>query len=214
LLDLGCGTGDITIPMSNRANRIDAVDPSPAMLAVAQSRPGSRHSALHWICGSADGFDYPRDYSLVVAGESLHWMQWNRVLPRIAAALRPGGCLAIAIKRELTELPWTSALPELLSRYSTNRDFQTYDLADEIVRRDLFLETGRRATRAIHFRQPIDDYIESFHSRNGFSRARMNSDRACEFDDAVRKLVLPSCPDGVVNSKVSATVVWGLPLAI
>ena len=35
-------------------------------------------------------------YALVTAGESLHWMAWEVVLPRFAAALVPGGLLAIA----------------------------------------------------------------------------------------------------------------------
>jgi hypothetical protein len=41
----------------------------------------------------------------------------------------------------------------------------------------------------------------------------MGSDRAREFDEALRRLVLSHCSDGIVHAKVSATVVWGRPLA-
>ena len=32
-------------------------------------------------------------YVLAVAGESLHWMEWSVVLPRLAEALEPGALL-------------------------------------------------------------------------------------------------------------------------
>lgn len=34
-------------------------------------------------------------YGLVTAGSSLHWMDWEVVLPRIGRLLSPEGCLAI-----------------------------------------------------------------------------------------------------------------------
>jgi len=36
ILELGCGTGDLTLGLSARAERVDAVEPSAAMLAVAR----------------------------------------------------------------------------------------------------------------------------------------------------------------------------------
>ena len=58
LLDLGCGSGDVAISMVGRAERIDAIDPSAAMLAVARSRPGADHRSLRWICSPAETFDF------------------------------------------------------------------------------------------------------------------------------------------------------------
>ena len=55
--------------------------------------------------------------------------------------------------------------------------------------------------------------MESFHSRNGFSRERMPTQEAAAFDDAVKALVLAHRSDGIVSGEVEATVVWGTPRA-
>src|SRR3712207_7136062 len=53
--------------------------------------------------------------------------------------------------------------------------------------------------RSVPFRQPIADYVESIHSRNGFSRERMTREAAAAFDAAVHDLVSLACPSGVVE---------------
>jgi ubiquinone/menaquinone biosynthesis C-methylase UbiE len=40
VLDLGCGTGDIACVFAPRVDRLDAVDPSPAMLARGRTLAG------------------------------------------------------------------------------------------------------------------------------------------------------------------------------
>jgi len=39
LLDLGCGTGNLCCALAERGHRVTGVDPAPAMLAVARSKP-------------------------------------------------------------------------------------------------------------------------------------------------------------------------------
>ena len=57
----------------------------------------------------------------------------------------------------------------------------------------------------------IDNYIESYHSRSGFSRERMGQERAAAFDEAARKILLASYPDGMITFEVAGSVVWGFP---
>ena len=211
VLDLGCGTGDVALGLLGRAARIVGVDRSAAMLRVARGRPGGDHPSLAWQCAAAEDFVFAGPYSLVVAGESLHWMDWDRVLPGIAGALAPGAVLAIVEGRVVMDVPWAAALEDLFPRYSTNRDYRPYDLVVELAERDLFREAGRRRTAAVAFAQSLDDYVESFHTRNGFSRERMSPAAAGEFDAVLRALVAPHCEDGVVRGRVATRVVWGAP---
>lgn len=95
VLDLGCGTGEITRRLVPRLGRIDAVDPSAAMLTTARSLPGGDHPNLTWILGAAEDAPLDPPYDVVYAAASLHWMDWAVVLPRIRAALTPAGTLAI-----------------------------------------------------------------------------------------------------------------------
>ncbi len=57
----------------------------------------------------------------------------------------------------------------------------------------------------------VADYIESFHSRNGFSRERMTPQAAGAFDTAVQQLVRPFAQGQLLPLAVAATVIWGTP---
>lgn len=211
VLELGCGTGDLTYGLAGHTDTIDAIDPSVAMLHAAKHRKGAMASNIRWILDSAESFQSDATYGLVVAAESLHWMDWEHVFPKIARWLGAEGVLAIVTERRLGNLPWSSDLYELLARYSTNRDYQPYDLLEELSRRGLFREFGWSRVEEASFRQDAATYVESFHSRNGFSRDRMDPAAASRFDRAVRGLVAPHCPTGMITATITATVVWGKP---
>ena len=89
--------------------------------------------------------------------------------------------------------------------------YASHDLVHELTSRGRFTESGRTTTRPVAFAQSVSDYVTSFHSRNGFSRDRMTIDAAASFDDDVRALLAPHCPDDVVRGLVVATIVWGRP---
>jgi SAM-dependent methyltransferase len=210
VLELGCGTGDVTLGLAGRAECIDAIEPSREMLAVARARPGASHASLRWIEASAENAELAGPYSLALAAESLHWMEWDVVLPRIAAVLAAGAVLVLVERSAGGELPWRAELAELIASYSTNREYRPYDLVHELTRRGRFRETGRHLTSPVPFAQSIDAHIESLHSRNGFSRQRMGP-KAAELDRALRELLARHCPDGVVYQEIAAKLIWGMP---
>lgn len=211
ILDLGCGTGDVALGLLDRANRVDALDASAAMLRVARSRNRAGDPRLRWLEVRAEEFQPDMRYSLIVAAESFHWMEWQEVLSWIPGALLPGAFLCLVSGREIGPAPWEPAVGQLVSRYSTNRAYRPYDLVSELSLRGLFVEAGRAVTAPVAFEQPLDDYIESFHTRNGLSRERMLASAAA-FDDSLRRLVAAYCPDGTVRGPTRATLVWGRPL--
>jgi SAM-dependent methyltransferase len=209
VLDLGCGTGDIARNLAPHVTSVHAVDQSAAMMAMGQWLPGGQHPALHWIQSAAETFTYPARYSLAVAAESLHWMDWYVVLPRIRQALSPQGRLAI-VGRGFTSQPWWDEITPLINEYSTNRDYQRYDLLEELSKRNLFTVEGQTQTPPVPFSQSIDDYVESFHSRNGFSRERMGA-RAAEFDEKLREILLRYWQGEQWEFNLVGYVSWGLP---
>lgn len=212
VLDLGCGTGDIALGLAARADRperIDAVDASAAMLRVARARPGADHPSLHWTCAAAEAFAFDGPYALVVGAESFHWLDWEAVCPRIAGALRGDAALALVHGRTLASVAWSVELASLVTRYSTNQDYEPFDIVEELTRRNQFREAGRQTTAPVPFSQSVDEYVESFHTRNGFSRNRMTAAAADAFDAALRRLVERHAGDGVVRGQVRARVVWG-----
>ena len=213
VLDLGAGTGDFTIGLASRVDRLIAVEPSRPMLERGRLRGGSVGAHVDWLAISAEDYPFDLRYSAVVAAEAFHWLDWHRVLPRIAASLVPGGQL-ILVERSLAEsMPWEADLGRLVREYSTNRDYAPYDTATELEARGLITIGGRARTGTAPHRQSVDSYVESFHSRNGFSRARLQAGRAQEFDDKVKTLLRRYCRDGTVLLPVEARISWGQPVA-
>jgi ubiquinone/menaquinone biosynthesis C-methylase UbiE len=210
-LELGCGNGDLTFRLAPHVQELVAVEASPAMLAAAIRRHESVPRHVRLVLAKAEAFEPREKFSLVVAAESLHWMDWEKVLPNIARWLRPEGWLALVSVRQFVSLPWESELRPIIGRYSTNQDYKRYDLVELLSTRGLFVEHGRTEAVEPAFVQSVESYVESFHSRNGFSRERMSADAATAFDDVVRALVLQHSPSGEVRGDVAATVVWGRP---
>jgi SAM-dependent methyltransferase len=211
LLDLGCGTGELARRLVPRIDAIVAIDRSERMIARGRLLPNGDAPNLTWIHGRVE--DVPiagalaGPFTAALAAESFHWFDWQALAPRLAAWL-PSRRLILAERREEPS-PWSDQLAALIARYSTNQDFEPYDVVDELVKRRYLAIEGRLTVRPQPFSQSIDDYVTSIHSRNGFSRDRMTAAAARAFDGGVREAVLPHAPDGVVTVPVAARVVWG-----
>lgn len=212
ILDLGCGTGDISRHLAPRVSRVDAVDPSSAMIARGQALPGGQHPNIRWISSTAEDFTYSSRYSLVVAAESVHWMDWDIVLPRIRDSLTLNGRLAVVLGRTLRSEPWAEEVGALIARYSTNRDYERYDLLKELADRNLFIPQQHVETEPVPFSQTVDEYIESFHSRNGLSRDRMGS-TAAAFDAELWMIISRYRPGPILEFELIAELAWGVPQA-
>lgn len=209
VLDAGCGTGYIARPLVEYVEQVDAVDFSLQMVEQGKQMSGGGHPRLRWLCGRVEDVELEPPYALITAGESLHWMDWQRVLPRFHDLLVPGGYLALIYHKTQPD-PW-SVLGETLSNYRTDAGYQPFDLIAELERHHLFEMVGEQQTAPEPFVQSIDEYIESYHARAPFSRERMGADRAAAFDEEAREVLLKTYPDGKVSLQVMATVQWGIP---
>ena len=98
VLDVGCGTGYLARPLSQRVDAVDAVDISANMIAQGKRMPGGNAPNLRWIEGSVEEAALSPPYGLVTAGESLHWLDWSVVLPRFRDLLVADGVLAIYVE--------------------------------------------------------------------------------------------------------------------
>lgn len=213
VLELGAGTGDFTIGLAPLAETLIAVEPSRPMRERGVRRTAGVHGHVEWLAMAAEDHAFDRRYTAVVAAEAFHWLDWHRVLPRIGSSLVPSGRLLLVQRALAAPLPWDTDLGALIRTYTTNRDYVPYDTVEELEARRLIAVGGRAQTDTVVYPQNIDDYVESFHSRNGFSRARLPPAHAQEFDDSLRALVRRYCEHDTVFLPVQARIAWGQPLA-
>jgi SAM-dependent methyltransferase len=213
VLDAGCGTGFVARELAPRVDRVDAVDFSEAAIETGRSLPGGDHRNLRWISGPVETAPLDPPYALVTAGASLHWFEWEVALPRFREVLTSGGCLATVEEVDLPN-PWDADARRIQVPYSMNREFTPYTMATiaaELESRGLFRTIDARTTEPTPFRQPVAEWVESFHARNGFSRDRMDPAHARECDEQLTEMMRTYCPDGIVEQRVAARVIWGRP---
>jgi SAM-dependent methyltransferase len=207
VLDVGTGTGELARRLVGQVERVDAVDRSAAMIATGRVLPGGDQSRLHWILGAAEVAPLDPPYALIMGGSSMHWLDWDVAFPRFESLLSPRGVIAI-VRRGVEPTPWHDELRELVRRYRPDREQRT-DLIDELTRRQLFRELGRREVGPVPFEQTVEDYVGSFHSRSALSLERMSPEDAAALDQQLRKLVQPWSKDGMLQLQTTGSVVWG-----
>jgi trans-aconitate 2-methyltransferase len=96
VVDLGCGTGELTADLHRqlRAAETLGIDRSPSMLKDSAAYAGN---GVRFERGDIATFA-GRDYDVVFANASLHWVEGQEaLLARLAGALRPGGQLAFQV---------------------------------------------------------------------------------------------------------------------
>ncbi|MDR3683907.1 MAG: methyltransferase domain-containing protein [Geothrix sp.] len=127
VVDLGCGPGHIAKILKVRwpSARVTGVDRSAEML----ERAATDAPELQWRQADLAEWRPDRPVDLIYANASLHWLDDHSALfPRLMAALKPGGWLAVQMPRNqdrpshlaafevVEEGPWRARLAPLLRK--------------------------------------------------------------------------------------------------
>jgi SAM-dependent methyltransferase len=94
VLDLGCGTGRITIPLARQGVSITGLDVMPSMLAQAQTKAADL--PVTWIQADVRAFHLPAKFQLILdTGSTLQHLleraDHETMLARVREHLAPGG---------------------------------------------------------------------------------------------------------------------------
>lgn len=107
IVDLGCGTGLLTIELANLGYQMIGVDPSKLMLDIARKQ--SFGLKIEWILGDAGKLSENNADLAIMTGHvaqfHLNDDQWQNALKAIYKALRPGGYLAFESRNPAVQ-PW------------------------------------------------------------------------------------------------------------
>lgn len=107
VLELGCGSGLLTLELVAAGHRVIATDASPAMLKLAEDRLGGKALELRQLTLPNDPL--PAADAVVAVGHPLNYLpdaaSIERALVAIAQAVNPGGRIAL----DICDLEWGRA---------------------------------------------------------------------------------------------------------
>ncbi|GAA0303212.1 SAM-dependent methyltransferase [Gracilibacillus halotolerans] len=88
ILDLGCGTGDLTYEISKTGVKVTGMDASPQMIKKAQQK----YADIPFIVGNGEDFYIEETFDAVFSNAALHWMKnAENVVQSVNKVLRHDG---------------------------------------------------------------------------------------------------------------------------
>ncbi len=209
VLDVGAGTGALARPLLAVAERVDAVDPSAAMIDEGRRLPGGDDRRLRWLVGRAEDAQFSPPYGLITAGASLHWLDLDAALPRLRDALAPGAVMA-TVDTENVHGPYHSEVLEVIKEHSElEHHTETKEMMEGLREAGRFTIEGQERTDPMSLEQSVDDYLEMLHSTSTLARVRLG-DRAARFDEQIRAVFARRRLDRI-RFGVVGVVIWGRP---
>ncbi|HXK34593.1 MAG TPA: class I SAM-dependent methyltransferase [Dehalococcoidia bacterium] len=95
ILEIGCGTGQATVPLAERGYRLTAVELGANLARIARQNL-ARFPHVSVDNAAFEEWPLPDEpFDLVFAATSFHWLDHAVAVPKIARALRAGGHVAI-----------------------------------------------------------------------------------------------------------------------
>ncbi len=112
VLELGCGTGQLTASLAGRGFELTALDIGPSLVAAAQRALGG--PGVTFVVSSFEDFAAADGtFDLIVCATAFHWIDPEVRFSKAARLLRPGGWLALVGTGERYDDPVGAALRQL-----------------------------------------------------------------------------------------------------
>jgi trans-aconitate methyltransferase len=114
ILDLGCGTGQLTNAIAERGATVIGLDASPEMIGQARQN----FPTIQFVLGNASEMKFQEEFDGVFSNAALHWMlQAEQVVKGITAALKTGGRFAAEFGGHGNIARISSAIYDVLPAY-------------------------------------------------------------------------------------------------
>lgn len=165
ILDIGCGTGQLTAEIARSGATVVGIDSSPDMLAEARKN----FPQIEFVQANATGFDFPERFDAIFSNAALHWVkQQAAVAASIARALRPGGRFVAELGGKGCIASVTDAMSAVLGARAEERCPWTFPSIGEFA--PLLEQNGLEVGQAFLFDRPtplqgesgLEDWLRMF----------------------------------------------------
>ncbi|MEM9106922.1 MAG: methyltransferase domain-containing protein [Pseudomonadota bacterium] len=172
VLDLGCGTGDLTVELARLvgpSGHVFAIDPDVDRLAVAREQNPGEFNNITYIEGRGEDLSMiePQSIDLLFSNYVIHWMADKYVLMRgLQHCMKPGGTIACEISSELTPFLDTVSkmdahcervfLPQMIP-------FHEHQFRDALTQNAFWVKKGETKDIFAHF-DSADAFFDWWHA--------------------------------------------------
>lgn len=145
VLDLGCGSGYLTLPLAKQGLKVTGLDISPSMLDIATAKSETAGLKINWIEANFIDFNLKQQFDMIVMSgctlqyiENIH--QVEQCLEQIKKHLKPKGLFVFDIYnpslpllcRDPDERYFVASYADSQNRAVTVRENNLYDTATQI----------------------------------------------------------------------------------
>jgi ubiquinone/menaquinone biosynthesis C-methylase UbiE len=97
ILDVGCGTGSLTLLLATAGHSVTGIDFSPAMIDIATSKAAAAGADVKFLVQDATSPQFPPASVDAIISRQVLWALPDRraALLNWAALLKPGGCVIL-----------------------------------------------------------------------------------------------------------------------
>ncbi len=111
VIDIGAGTGQLSVGFIANGAAVTAVEPDDRMREVLAAKPGLGAA----LAGTAEQLPLPdASADLIVGAQMWHWVDQQKAAAEAARVLRPGGVLAIIWNLRDDRVPWVRSLSSVV----------------------------------------------------------------------------------------------------
>jgi trans-aconitate methyltransferase len=219
-VDLGCGTGQLTLPMAARVRAVLGVDPEPDMLMRARRAAGEAGlTNVSWMIGADSDMVAirallgSRAVGALTVGQALHWMNHPLLFSGARPLFRSGGGIAVVTNGTplwLQDTDWSRAIREILAGWLGHRSRAacgTDEQSQQRYREDLAAAGYDVVSAAVDYdvELTVDQIAGGIYSALGADRLPTSDQRAA-FAERIADAIAPR--DHVIE-QVHVAVVAG-----
>ncbi|MET9958189.1 class I SAM-dependent methyltransferase [Streptomyces sp. NPDC006326] len=208
VLDLGAGSGALTLPLSALVREVVAVDPEPEMISEGRRLAAEAGvSGIDWRLGDSSTLLALNvgPVLLTVMGASFHWTDRERLLHDLDTLIEPSGAVVLATcgarHEDLKLPPWLPVVEEVRNRYlgPNRRPDSALGAYPDVRHEEVLLRSPFSRIEAIHWdrlvSRTVDDVVGLQLSFSFTSPAALASDRPA-FERDLRKALIATRPQG------------------